>query len=363
MKRMTDLNEVPQSDRLLAYEKAVERQKNILSMNKDFVLALDRLSAACDKDVDSLVGREKLKSYTDFRNELRAKFLEIPLLFKATSEGMREEKEYRRKLVAEGQQFFKGLGLDKKKVEDVLKSYIKKASEASDRYLPSKEEAAYVITDPAKVPTQTHNPWTFRYPPYDYEWGMNNGYGTTGSYLGSTSQNRYTGQIGAHNRIYVHSHKNSDFFLANSMSEIGVWYKMPATGMVEAWLYLQNIYGNYDGSMEDESGISDVDVKQQSWPYMEVLYPQGAMRTGILLDFHMGEYDCSWSGKIANANPGDFRYVHLFSTQSYVATQWVYIAFGIFDHNYVWVDDYSVELSMTNRWFMHNLAIRSTGAQ
>ncbi len=94
---------------------------------------------------------------------------------------------------------------------------------------------------------------------------------------------------------------------------------------------------------------------------MEVFYSLGGRRYGTLLDFHIGECAYCWSGKIANAYPGDFRHSHLYSTQSYAAGQWMLIAFGIHDYNYFWVSDMSVDISMTNRWFMHHLAIRSIG--
>jgi hypothetical protein len=357
-----DVNEVPLNDRFQASEKLIERQRGIFSVNKDLTLTLNRLREGCIKDVNSLIGSEQLRAYKELHNEVRAKIVEIPLSFKSTSESKEKEGKYRQKLVKKGQKFIASLDVDKKRIESVLKDYVKKSSSTFDKYLHPKEEAPYVITDATKVPKQTHNPWMWKYPPYSDEWGTYWSSGTRGGRWVSHYENRYTGQIGTQSQIYIHGADDSDWAYTNALSEVWVWYKMPVAGMVEAWLYLQNIDGYYNGCEDDEWGWSNADIKQQSWPYMEVFYPQGGRRYGNLLDFHIGECDCCWSGKVAYANPGDFRYAHLFSTKSYAANQWLLIAFGIHDYNNVWVNDMSVDLAMTNRWFMHHLAIRSTGA-
>lgn len=355
-------NEIPQNDRSLAYENFIERQKRILSTHKDLSLTLNRLSAACVKDVNSLIGSAQLKSYTARRDEVRSKFREIPRTFKSTTEGKREEQDYRQKLVKKGQQFVAGLNIDKKEVEGVFKGYIKKAGTAVNQHLRPKEEAPYVITDPAMVPKQTHNPWTFKFPPYDGKWGYGYGSGTAGQPWADHYESPFTSQIRTEGGFYIQDSGDSDWAATHELSEVWVWYKMPVTGLVEAWLYLQSIDTYYLGGMDDEWGISDIDVMQWSFPYMEVFHPQGERRWGTLLDFEIGENDCSWSGHIANAYAGDFRYVHLFSKEPYVEGVWVLIAFGIDDGNFAWVNDYTCWTYMRNNWLLHHLAIRSTGA-
>ncbi len=358
----SDVNKIPRNDRFLSFDNSIERQRNIFSVHKELTLALDQLSAACIKEVHSLVGSDKLKSYKDFSNEMRAKFIEIPRIFKSTSESKLEEQDYRRKLVAKRLRFAKDLGIDKKRVEGVFKSYIKEAGEAYGQDITPKEEVPYVITDPEKAPKKTHNPWTWKYPPYDGEWSLQYMNGQKGKYWALASQNRYTGQIGAYSRISIYGADDSDWGLTDTMSENWVWYKMPAAGIVEAWMTLKNIDCYYGGCMEDEWGISDADITQQSRPYMQAISPLGGIRYGSLLDFHIGECDCCWFGKMSNANPGELRWVQFSSPQAYASNQWILIAFGIRDNNYVWLNDESADLSMTNRWFVNELAIRSSGA-
>ncbi len=358
----TNLDEVLLNDRLQAVNSFIERQKSINSANSGLTETLNKLSQACTKDIQNLIGTAQLRSYISKHNETLKTLAALPIKYKATNEGRQQGKELRESLVKKSQEFLATLGVDAKKVENIQKGYIKKSSDAIQQYLTPKEEAPYVVLDPNETPKMTNNPWTWAFPPYTDERGTQWSYGTRGGRWSSHNENRNTGQIGTQAHMWLYGADDSDYAYTNAMSEVCVWYKMPAAGMVEAWLYLQCIDGIYSGCMEDEWGWSDIDVYQRSNPYMQVIYPAGGRRYGTLMDFHIGECDCCWSGRVANANPGDFRYSHLFSTQSYAANQWVLISFGLHDYNYFWVNDESCDLSMLNRWLMHHLAIRSTGA-
>jgi hypothetical protein len=356
------VDEVPLKNRLQAVNLFIDRQKSIHTANSNLTTTLNQLSESCLKDIQTLIAGAQLRSYISRHNETMKTLMAMPTTYKATTEGRQQMKTSRESLVKKSQEFVATLGVDARKIENTQKSYIKKSSDALKQYLEPKEEAPYVILDVKETPKETHNPWTWAFPPYIDEWGTQWSYGTRGGRWNTHYENRNTGQVGTQGHMWLYGADDSDYAYINAMSEIWVWYKMPAAGMVEAWLYLQCIDGTYSGCMEDEWGWSDIDVYQRSRPYMEVFYPAGGRRYGTLLDFHIGECDCCWSGRVSNANPGDFRYSHLFSTQSYAANQWVLIAFGLHDYNYFWVNDESCDLSMLNRWFMHHLAIRSTGA-
>ncbi|HEX9914767.1 MAG TPA: hypothetical protein VGB32_07600 [Candidatus Bathyarchaeia archaeon] len=356
------MDEVPIKERLQAADASIERQRNIQAANRTLTTTLNQLSEGCVKDVQGLIAKTQLRAYTSRHSETMKSIADIPVKYRATTDGLRQEKEFRRGLVKRSQEYVATLGVDLKKVEGIQKDYIKRSGEALRQQLEPKEEAPYVILDPKETPKETHNPWAWMYPPYVDEWGTQWSYGTRGGRWVSHYENRYTGQIGNQNQMWLYGSDDSDYGYTNGMSEVWVWYRMPAAGMVEAWLYLQCIDSRYGGCMDDEWGWSDIDVYQRSKPYMEVFYPAGGRRYGTLLDFHMGECDCCWSGRVANAYPGDFRYSHLFSTQSYAANQWLLIAFGIHDYNYFWTNDMSCDTYMLNNWFMHHLAIRSTGA-
>ena len=50
--------------------------------------------------------------------------------------------------------------------------------------------------------------------------------------------------------MWLYGADDSDYAYTNALSEVWVWYRMPAAGMVEAWLYLQCIDGLYNGKSE-----------------------------------------------------------------------------------------------------------------
>ena len=137
---------------------------------------------------------------------------------------------------------------------------------------------------------------------------------------------------------------------------------MPATGLIEVWGYFQAIQDEFSGCLSDEWGVSDAGIQQLSRPYLRTISPSEAWRYGVFLDYRRGENEGCWSGKINNAQPGEFRYPYLFSMQSYAAGQWVYLAIGVHDFNYFWVNDMSCSANLTSRWFVKNIAVRSTGA-
>jgi hypothetical protein len=358
MKEMSNkMKEIPLNERFQITDGLVERQKNILTCNKKLTLELDRLRAECLKDVNSLIGIQQLKSYTDLHNELRAKFREPRRVFKSESEIEREEKDNRKKLVTRGQQLVNGLGVDKKKVKGIFKGYIKKADNAFDSYLKPKGEAPYVVADRALIPKPEQSPWLWFYPPYFSEFGSAYAYGSRGIYATTHYQDHNTGKISTISYLEIKGASDSDYAHTDTMSEIMIpAFIIPTSGRVEAWLVLRNDTSDYHGCMDDEWGWSDISVKQQSLPYMSIYGWNGG--DGTLFDFSKGECDCCWSGKVSDANPGDLRFVHLVSQDGIAANLWAIISFGIHDNNYAWVNDYSVHMTMTNSWFVDSVAIR-----
>ncbi len=350
------LNEIPLSEKFQIMDGLVDRQKAMLTRNKKLTLDLDRLREGCLREVNSLIGSQQLRSYTDLHDEVRGKFLEPRRVFKSESEIELEEKAYRKKLVSRAQELVDRLGVDENKVKGVFGDYIRKADNVFYSYLNPKVEAPYVVADRALVPPE-QSPWLWFYPPYFSEFGAVYAFGSRGIHAATHYEDHNTGKISTISYLEIKGASDSDYAHTDAMSEIMLTpFIVPKTGRLEAWLVLRNDTSDYHGCMDDEWGWSDISVKQQSFPYMSIYGRNGG--DGTLFDFRRGECDCCWSGKISNANPSDFRFVHLFSQGGIAANLWVTVSFGIHDINYAWVNDYSVHMTMTNSWYVDSVAIR-----
>jgi hypothetical protein len=143
------------------------------------------------------------------------------------------------------------------------------------------------------------------------------------------------------------------------MSEVWVWFQMPTAGLVEIWAFLQAIETSRWGRLVDHFGFSDANIEQRSSAYLEVIEPQGGHRGITLLDYRRGGDEGSWAAALLA--PGAFHAAQLFSVESHAAGQWVLLAIGVEDLNYMWLDDMEADSEMTNRWFVHHVAVRSTG--
>jgi len=352
--------EIPIENQFTAADNFIERQKSIFARNKELSTTLNQLQEDCLRDIHSLIGPKKLERYSAFHGEIMGRMVELPELFTLAEERDKLEQEYRGRLLAKAREFVGSLDIDISKVKSIQKEYIARAQSAIEKVLELEEEAPYVHISPAEVPKLTSNPWTWKYPPYNGDWGTAWSSGSRGRRWVGHAENRLTGEIHCWNRMYIYGADDSDYSRTDALSEIWVWFRMPAAGMVEAWIYLQDIDTPYSGCLEDEWGWSDASIRQQSSAYLEVFNPPGARRYGSLLNYTLGECDCCWARNITD--PGKFRYAHLYSKESYAAGQWGLMAIGIHDHNYFWVNDMSCDTRMTSRWFVHHLALRSTGA-
>jgi hypothetical protein len=355
--RVSKNNVIGVKEKFETWDSLVEHQKSVFSTNKKLTLELNRLRAKCQKEVDSLVGDQNLKAYTKLHDEIRSKFLVPTSISKPESEREQEEKLNRQQLIGRSQEFIKGLGVDKKKVEGVFRRYIKKADGSFDHYLNPKAGAPFAIADRASIPRPDQSPWHWFYPPYLVDYGDKFDYGTKGIHACTHYEDYKTGRVSTISYVEIKGASDSDYARTSASSEITIPQVFaPLDGRIEAWLTLRNDNSSYHGCMDDEWGWSNISVKQQSRPYMGI-YGRGASY-GTLFDFVKGECDCCWSGKISDANPGDLRFVHLVSQEPFPANLWAILSFGIFDQNYAWVNDYSVRMTMTNSWFIDSVAIR-----
>jgi hypothetical protein len=134
---------------------------------------------------------------------------------------------------------------------------------------------------------------------------------------------------------------------------------MPAAGLVEVWVWYQDIDTDYAGHLWDESGCSDASVQQLSRAYLWTI--DSTERYSTIVDYRRGESEGGWAVG-GPTGSGVILPKHFFSHETYAAGERVYVAAGIRDMNYFWVDDMSCRSIMHSNWFVHHVAVRSTGA-
>ncbi len=352
--------DIPNEIVLAAIDDEAKREKEIASTHVELCETLQRLRDECKKEIRSAIGTEKLETYEKIHEKAKQRFADITSSMQHTTESLKLASQMRRQTLNEAKQSIGRLGIEAKKIKKIQKKYVDEAETVVERALQGREEAPYVDMSPAEAPTPSHNPWAWRSPPYSSQWGTAWSYGTRGWRCVSHYENRLTGAINCWSCMDIHGADDSDYTYTNAYSELRFWFKMPAAGMVEVWLYLQSVNTPYGGCLSDEWGWSDAYIQQRSRPYLWIICPYSGRRFCTLLNYRRGEYEGCWAGTIAAA--GYYRYAHLFSLDTYAAGQWVFCGVGIHDYNYFWVNDMSCNTHMTSRWFLRYVAVRSTGA-
>lgn len=350
---------VPVENRLASQDAAMDRERKLITANHELCQNLNKLRAQASQDMHEVIG-SKARVLAQAREKLRQRLANVRQTHVPTPQGLRQRAAARLQALSQARDTIKKSGVDVRKLRAVQASYKAKAWATTAAALQLDEKASPVIADPKLVPTPTHNPWTWRYPPYDEEWGGTWFAKSKGAKLISHSESRWSAQVGCHSRIFITDAGDSDYCWTRAMSEVWLWYKLPAAGMVEAWIDLQTIYANYNGYMEDEWGISDADLRQLSLVYLEVFSPPGKRRESVLLDYRRGEDEGAWSAEVSPV--GSHRYAHLYSMEAWPGGQWVLMAIGVLDFNYLWVNDETCEAWLTDRYFISKVILRSTGA-
>ncbi|HUU19437.1 MAG TPA: hypothetical protein VMW72_19970 [Sedimentisphaerales bacterium] len=351
-------NEIPIEVRFAAQEHSVERQQRLLNTEKELSLGLARLREEFKEEIRQLVGAETVEKHAEQYSKLLARIAEIPKKFPRTRGGEKEEEEHRKLLNKEKHELYHSLGFDTKRGIVIRKKYRESARKILERGLePDAEMPADADTE---EPKPTSNPWKWVFPPYGGQWTHTvQSNGSRGSRWRTLNASAVTGEVSLWNRMELFGADNSDWSRIDIMSEVGFWFRMPAAGLVEVWIRYQDINTDYTGQLWDESDCSDADIQQLSRAYLWTL--GSTERYSTIVDYRRGESKGSWAVG-GPTYPGQILSKHLFSNKSYATNDWVWVAAGVRDMNYFWVDDMSCRSTMTSRWFVKHVVIRSTGA-
>lgn len=350
--------EVPVDTRIAVQEQLLERQRHLLGKERELSLELSKTRERYKEEIRSIVGAEAWNANQERYQDLLARIAEASARFRRTPTGEEEEREYRDSLRKEKHELYHGIGFDTEKAIAIRAKYKEEARRVLEK---SVEPDAELPDDIEKEePKPTSNPWTWVFPPYNSQWThTNESGGSRGSRWRNLSASAASGEISLWNRMKLFGADDSDWSKTDIMAEVVFWFRMPAAGLVEVWFSFQDIDTDYTGKLWDESGCSDADVQQLSRAY---LYTGGSSeRYSTVIDYRRGESSGSWA-RGGPTVPGAPLTLHLVSHRAYAANEWVYVAAGVRDLNYFWVDDMSCRSTMTSKWFVKHVAVRSTGA-
>jgi hypothetical protein len=360
-----DKQNLPRDIQFASYESSIERDKMVLAANKELLHKLDEVSENCRKELRAILGT-KYDEYRSLRQKIRERALELHHLVKPTPEGEKIKREFDRTASAEMQKFISNLGKDFVTAKNVQKKFKTLADELVDKVL-NTSSSPYVDVD-APALDDTQGPWTYRRPPYYDSSGLlaRIRHGTLWYANESHYENATTGEIGSRALMQLRHEEEGSICSSYVRSDISVLYQLPVTGLVEVYAYLQCIDSFYNTFIMDEFGFSELRLYQRSRAYLEEAYPlsngqPNLRRYATLLEINRNENDDDEYTSGEMAMPGGYLYPHLLSIHPYATGELVIMKVGVESYQYVKVNDYTCQGILNSKWFVSQVALRSTG--
>lgn len=291
-------------------------------------------------------------------------------LRKVTDPGaMREEGK---KLQAEGEQSAKAFagkhGIDLTRIQGLVDKMIGELGEAGDA-LPKRDGKVVKVVHPGDVPAAIRekktNPWTvFRAPFAGWSW-----YYTTNlsgyEFRPTLHLDSGVGLIGNGNSLVAPRNDGGIYGEAEYNAAVAFWYRMPAAGLLEAWVELE--------------AVQDFTISNMRWEYIfPWSFPSGAATIGAYLTLKVdgprpGEWQRSWvdsygqsfprpgSGDSRYYPPGSRHYFNLFSDQVFAAGTWVLVQVGSLTTNACRTNQIYATSDASYRWRVLAVQVHSTG--
>jgi hypothetical protein len=360
-----DKQNLPRDIQFASLESSVERDKMILAANKELLYKLDEISENCRKELRAILGT-KYDEYRSLHRKIRERALELRHLFKPTPEGEKTKREFDRTAFDEKQKFISSLGKDFVTAKNAQKKFKTLADELVDKIL-NTSPSPYVDVD-GPVLDDTESPWTYRRPPYYDSSGLlaRIRQGTIQYAEESHYENAMTGEIGSRALMNLYKEEEGSVCMSYVRSDISVLYQLPVTGLVEVYAYLQCIDSFYNTYIFDEIGFSELTLHQRSRAYLEEAYPlsngqPNERRYATLLEIDRDDDDDDEYTSGEMAVPGGYLYPHLLSIHPYATGELVIMKAGVENYQYVKVNDYTCQGILNSKWFVSQVALRSTG--
>lgn len=349
---------IPLETRLSADEAMLERERRLTTANKELSLALAKSRTEYKRQITNHIGAAKISTATANYNRLRHEMATIPNRFAHTPEGEKLAIAELRRLAKEKHELYHGMKFDVPGAIAIRKESLAQARAPIGKLIALDQEVPQKPNVPPPRLRDRTMAFAWKAAPYQWQWSSIQVSDGSGGYRNRTANGHSTtGEIDLTSTMQLYGADDSDYSRTDTMAEVGFWYQMPAAGLIEAWVFLQDIQTDYAGSLYDESGCSNADIEQLNRVY---IWTSGSVeRYSTLVDYRRGESEGHWS--VLATNPGTVIARQLFSQKSYAAGEWVLVTAGVRDFNYFWVDDMSCTSQMVSRFFVKNVAIRSTG--
>ena len=343
---------------------SIDETKANFDKNKNLSDLLDQIREKCTREVYELLG-SKSNDYMVFRQKARDIARTMRPLFTATPEGERIKRQFQKMRLAEANGFIKGLGINPNDVKSTLRKYREQSRSVIEKTRTTAKLLGADHVPPTDVVVeQEPSPWKFIYPPYWYitgeRWNSHGGDALFGSPHIVHSENHKTGEISCHSQLLIHNPGDYAWYSSDVTCAVLIIFQMPASGLIDAWSYLECVGSSYSGYLFDEPGWSDADLEQTSRCFMSVGLPTETPTTFErakynLLDYYRGEDEGQWNGIIAE--PGQYRYPHFVSNRAYSAGEWVLMIAGINDTQTLVVNDMEAFGDISSSWIVRKLAI------
>ena len=221
------------------------------------------------------------------------------------------------------------------------------------------------------------NPWTLRRPPYD-GWNQFRFISQNGTALNfvdhmpSTTDyiNPVAGEVGSRFNVYhLSAAEVGDNDTANVRwySAVGFWYRMPAAGLIEAWVESQSVVSRHFLMLDDLWGISDSSTDQNNFITLRTMEAGGPGHGTSDPESQALHSRMVWRSSedrtldLSFLHRGDIVFSHHFSERVFAADTWVWVQIGTFSTLDVFADDMLVDTTMDFKWFIKSVQIRSTG--
>jgi hypothetical protein len=357
-------NHVSSADYLEALQGVTNLEAQRVAALRKTSEKVERINSEYERRITALFGADRHEHYRAQLRDRTAKIWAVADAHSRDNEGRNQVRAMRDAMRAEVRKLQSTFGLDEAKLRSMHEARIPELDALM--ILPEAPAGGtpHLVTGnsvPLEIRTGRTNPWQAITPPYSgwswaWSWSRRGGMDP----IMSGHLNSDLGDVGSSIRVWDSDVGDNDFMHCDYRNAVGVYFTMPATGLVEAWVELQNLSSYHQVIHEDEWGWSGGYARVGSHVTMQVASPSVGAEVGVAtFEVNRGGTDFSdwgWGYPL-----GSTYWAHLFSPEIHPAGQTLYVLFGSYEYLNESVDDVEYNDQVTYRWFIRRLWLRSSG--
>ncbi len=339
-------------------------EERVISETRQSAARIEDALSDYQKEVQTLFGEKK---YTNYREQIRdriARYWAAADGLPRDNEGRVQMKANRKQMSSEINQIQKTYGIDEEKLAFLQQSRdqaLTKLSPIRDTNGGSPSHLIPTSQIPHDLRAGRTNPWVSITPPYSgsswqYGWSRRGGMDPRLSGVANAT----TGEVGSHQRVWDSDASDNSFMHIDYRNRVGVFFQIPVTGLVEAYIELQNIGSYHQVIHDDEFGWSSGTARVGSRITMQVVSPSESSESSAVA-FEVRRSGTDFSDWGNGYTLGNSYWAHLFSNQLYTAGQMLYLLVGSYEYLHETVNDVSYNDQVTYRWFIPRIWLRSSG--